>query len=161
MVIIIYLVLNPQILEISESKYSKKISNAANSFGSNTRDGLKKGYLLNDSLAFAAAGVVADTVIDKGASKVGSKVGGLISSNDKVKSVVKSIDSSAENLFKENKSAVKKAAEKIVDFSTNEVEKKTKMDDRVSDKEKNSIINATKSGSSSLTKTASAAIKDL
>lgn len=143
------------------AKYSKKISNAANSFGSNTRDGLKKGYLLNDSLAFAAAGVVADTVIDKGASKVGSKVGGLISSNDKVKSVVKSIDSSAENLFKENKSAVKKVAEKTVDFSTNEVEKKTKMDDRVSDKEKNSIINATKSGSSSLTKTASAAIKDL
>lgn len=134
------------------SKYSNKVLTAANSFGSNIRDNLNKGYGLKDATTHSLAGVVIDTAIDKGASKFGSDIGSYISSNDKVVTIAKNVDNLATQLFKDDRDTVKQASEKMVDFSANEVEKKTELDDQTSNKEKNSAINAFKSTSKGVVK---------
>lgn len=131
-------------------EHSDSIVNSTNSFASNTRDNLSKGYGLKKSVLYAATGVGIDALVDKGSSKLGT----VIASHDRVKEVVKGADTLATNLFKENTDVAKKAAEKTVDFSTSEVEKKTELEDKAADEEKNSGINAAKKTAKTVAKKA-------
>ena len=131
-------------------EHSDRIVNSTNSFASKTRDNLSKGYGLKKSTLYAATGVAIDALVDKGSSKLGT----VIASHDRVKEVVKGADTLATNLFKEDKAVAKKAAEKTVDFSTSEVEKKTELEDKAADEEKNSGINAAKKTAKTVAKKA-------
>ena len=131
-------------------EHSDSIVNSTNSFASNTRDNLSKGYGLKKSVLYAATGVGIDALVDKGSSKLGT----VIASHDRVKEVVKGADTLATELFKENKSVAKKAAEKTVDFSASEVEKKTELEDETADEEKNRGINAAKKTTKTVAKKA-------
>lgn len=131
-------------------EHSDGIVNSTNSFASKTRDNLSKGYGLKKSTLYAATGVAIDALVDKGSSKLGT----VIASHDRVKEVVKGADTLATELFKENKSVAKKAAEKTVDFSASEVEKKTELEDETADEEKNRGINAAKKTTKTVAKKA-------
>lgn len=131
-------------------EHSNSIVNSTNNFASKTRDNLSKGYGLKKSTLYAATGVAIDALVDKGSSKLGT----VIASHDRVKEVVKGADTLATNLFKEDKAVAKKAAEKTVDFSTSEVEKKTELEDKAADEEKNSGINAAKKTAKTVAKKA-------
>ena len=131
-------------------EHSDGIVNSTNSFASKTRDNLSKGYGLKKSTLYAATGVAIDALVDKGSSKLGT----VIASHDRVKEVVKGADTLATNLFKENKAVAKKSAEKTVDFSASEVEKKTKLEDESDDEEKNRGINAAKKTTKTVAKKA-------
>ena len=131
-------------------EHSDSIVNSTNSFASNTRDNLSKGYGLKKSVLYAATGVGIDALVDKGSSKLGT----VIASHDRVKEVVKGADTLATNLFKENTDVAKKAAEKTVDFSASEVEKKTELEDETADEEKNRGINAAKKTTKTVAKKA-------
>ncbi len=131
-------------------EHSDSIVNSTNSFASNTRDNLSKGYGLKKSVLYAATGVGIDALVDKGSSKLGT----VIASHDRVKEVVKGADTLATNLFKENTDVAKKAIEKTVDFSASEVEKKTELEDETADEEKNRGINAAKKTTKTVAKKA-------
>ena len=131
-------------------EHSDSIVNSTNSFASNTRDNLSKGYGLKKSVLYAATGVAIDALVDKGSSKLGT----VIASHDRVKEVVKGADTLATNLFKENTDVAKKAIEKTVDFSASEVEKKTELEDETADEEKNRGINAAKKTTKTVAKKA-------
>ena len=131
-------------------EHSDSIVNSTNSFASNTRDNLSKGYGLKKSVLYAATGVGIDALVDKGSSKLGT----VIASHDRVKEVVKGADTLATNLFKENTDVAKKAVEKTVDFSASEVEKKTELEDETADEEKNRGINAAKKTTKTVAKKA-------
>lgn len=131
-------------------EHSDGIVNSTNSFASNTRDNLSKGYGLKKSVLYAATGVGIDALVDKGSSKLGT----VIASHDRVKEVVKGADTLATNLFKENTDVAKKAIEKTVDFSASEVEKKTELEDETADEEKNRGINAAKKTTKTVAKKA-------
>ena len=131
-------------------EHSDSIVNSTNSFASNTRDNLSKGYGLKKSTLYAATGVAIDALVDKGSSKLGT----VIASHDRVKEVVKGADTLATNLFKENTDVAKKAIEKTVDFSASEVEKKTELEDETADEEKNRGINAAKKTTKTVAKKA-------
>jgi len=131
-------------------EHSDRIVNSTNSFASNTRDNLSKGYGLKKSVLYAATGVGIDALVDKGSSKLGT----VIASHDRVKEVVKGADTLATNLFKENTDVAKKAVEKTVDFSASEVEKKTELEDETADEEKNRGINAAKKTTKTVAKKA-------
>ena len=131
-------------------EHSDRIVNSTNSFASNTRDNLSKGYGLKKSVLYAATGVGIDALVDKGSSKLGT----VIASHDRVKEVVKGADTLATNLFKENTDVAKKAIEKTVDFSASEVEKKTELEDETADEEKNRGINAAKKTTKTVAKKA-------
>lgn len=131
-------------------EHSDGIVNSTNSFASNTRDNLSKGYGLKKSVLYAATGVGIDALVDKGSSKLGT----VIASHDRVKEVVKGADTLATNLFKENTDVAKKAVEKTVDFSASEVEKKTELEDETADEEKNRGINAAKKTTKTVAKKA-------